>query len=458
MEVDAPNDIRRHIQTKGMKLVEFSKDRKKHKFNIDEADKVWVEENIEWLIAVFGYPDRACDQITLTRTYFPHTLQGHTVLAQHIIKDLCRLLDIKENTITYSFVKDIRDTYGVPYVIEGQLFEADFEVARGVYQIRMPNVLQKNPQHLFHSLLCTFIKIKLDIFKIKIDADADQSMFIYLVGIYFRLGVLLSQTPEESGRESDGVWESTWHYRTGLPNTIMAYGLAVYASLIEQHNPAWIKDLPRELQKEVGQAILFLAENPVQLFDPSGQNPITLMAQSYSKSLQHNFEEAIYLVQQALPLIKDDVSKCTALHYLGYYHLRLNNYPESIQYFKQVIDIEPDFGYANDNLGYALIQLGELDEGKSWLDKAVQTQDNNMAYSLRNLALYHRAKGDRDLAEEYFQQAFEAATEPVDLLEYHYAEFLAQTGKEAESLVYLQVAVDKGEPEAIAKMNKIQGN
>jgi hypothetical protein len=50
---------------------------------------------------------------------------------------------------------------------------------------------------------------------------------------------------------------------------------------------------------------------------------------------------------------------------------------------------------------------------------------------------------------DLFKQAFSSITDPVDLLEYYYANFLIQQGEKEEGLKYLKIAFEKGEPEAI---------
>jgi tetratricopeptide (TPR) repeat protein len=150
--------------------------------------------------------------------------------------------------------------------------------------------------------------------------------------------------------------------------------------------------------------------------------------------------------------------KADVYNNLGYYNIRLKNYEESVSYFKSSIKIIPDYGYANDNLGYALIQLGKLEEGKEFLEKALKTENNDIAYNYRNYALYYQAKGELNKTEYYFKKSFEFITDPVDLLEYHYADFLIKNGDTEKGLEFLKKAVDKGEPEAIEKLNKIKKN
>ena len=61
-------------------------------------------------------------------------------------------------------------------------------------------------------------------------------------------------------------------------------------------------------------------------------------------------------------------------------------------------------------------------------------------------------------AEEYFKKSFDSIKDSVDLLEYHYADFLIKNVQTEKGLVFLKKAVEKGEPEAINKMNEIKKN
>ncbi len=99
-----------------------------------------------------------------------------------------------------------------------------------------------------------------------------------------------------------------------------------------------------------------------------------------------------------------------------------------------------------------------MEEGKRFLDKALETESNDIAYTYRNYALYYQAKGDTNKAEDYFKKSFDSIKDSVDLLEYHYADFLINNDETNKGMEFLKKAVEKGEPEAIEKMNEIKKN
>jgi len=441
-----------------MKLFGFLKNKQNDTFRITEPDRLWVEDNFRWLIKVFGYPYRESEQILLSENYFPKTFKGDKVLIENIIKDLCALLQIQEEKISFEVVSDIRDSYGMPYEIEGKPFETELELEEGKYKIHIANSLQKHPKRLIYSLVYEFIRIKLTDNKLQFDTGEDTDLFIYLAGIYFGFGVLLSQNLKDTGRVDDGFWETKWNYISEMPYEIMAFALATYSKLIEQDSPQWKGALSSNLKNQFEKAIKYLADNPSELYDKKELEANELFKTAYDQYLKNEFEEAIANLKKVLFLTNDDVMKADVYNNLGYYSIRLKNYEQSVSYFKNSIQIIPDYGYANDNLGYALIQLGKLEEGKEFLEKALATENNDVAYTYRNLALYYQAKGEVNKAEDYFKKSFDAITDSVDLLEYHHADFLIKNEETEKGLEFLKKAVDKGEPEAIEKLNEIKKN
>lgn len=437
-----------------MNLFGSNKKSKEEKFRITEPDREWVEENFRWLIKLFGYPSAQNEQILLTDLYFPKTFKSDKLVIDNIIQDLCALCHIQEGRITYQMVEDIRDTYGVPFQIEGRPFETEIEVKGEIFKIYIAYSLQNHPQRLIYNLVYEFIKINLMHRKVQFDTGEDTDLFIYIAGIYFGFGVLLSQGLTDIGRKSDAFWETRWNYISQMPLEVMAFGLATYSKLIEQNVPSWKENLPPDLKKQFEKAIFFLEENPSQLYDQGELESSGLFKKADELYKNNKFEEGITILQKILLLTKDDFLRADAYNNIGYYLLRLERYEDSIPFFKNSILITPDYGYANDNLGYAFIQIGELEEGKKWLDLAMQTETNDIAYTYRNLAIYHQAKGQLNLAEENFQKAFNTITTTVDLLEYHFADFHFKLGKIEEGLKYLKMAEEKGEPEAIRMMNE----
>ena len=200
----------------------------------------------------------------------------------------------------------------------------------------------------------------------------DTDLFLYLAGIYFGFGVLLSQNLKYTGRIDDGFWETKWNYISEMPNEIMAFALATYSKLIDQDSPKWKENLPSELKSQFEIALKYLNDNPGKLYDKKELEANELFKLANHQYLNNQFDEAIANLQKILLLTNDQLLKADVYNNLGYYNIRLKNYEQSVSYFKSSINLIPDYGYANDNLGYVLIQLGKLEDGKEFLEKSIE--------------------------------------------------------------------------------------
>ena len=127
--------------------------------------------------------------------------------------------------------------------------------------------------------------------------------------------------------------------------------------------------------------------------------------------------------------------------------MRMGDMESSMANFHAAVDLDRN-AYAFSNMAYVMILTGRPDAAEGIIEMIFEVNDMP-GYAHRNTAMYHQALGDTTLAEEHFKKAL-AIGEPTDLLEFHYAEFLLEQERKEEAMVYLEKAVEKGEPEAIA--------
>lgn len=437
-----------------MTLFRFNK-KANSRFPITPDDRAWVEESFKWLITVYGYPRKENSQILLNGTYFPKTFGSKNFRSENGVDDLCQLLNLSPGKIEIHWHGDLRDTPGVPYEIQGNEIEADTEILQDQYSIHLVRNLESRPNRLIFSLIYEFVKICLNESKLEYQPEEDTDLFMYLAGIYLGFGVILSQNLVDMGRESDGLWETKWSFVSEMPKEIMAFGLALHCKLRQEDNPPWLKDISAALRTDITQAFELLASEPSPLIAKEELQANELFHQADQQYSEGKYDDAISSLQKVLFLTTDPILKCDAFNNIGYYTVRKGDYENSIALFLKALEIDPNYGFANDNLAYALIQVGRLDEGWDYLQRAIKTENNDKAYSFRNMALYYFAKGNIVEAEKHFNLAFDSEAFPVDLLEYHYAEFLLNQGRHEEGLDFLRKAVDKGELEAIKKSNEL---
>lgn len=426
----------------------------KNSFYITETDRQWVEENFIWLIQVYGIPLQK-DQVLLTEKFFPVTFRDENLSIDNLIIDLCDMLALDPEMISYELHKDLRDSYGTPYEIEGSYYEAETEILSDGYKINLAHSLVSRPKTLIFSLIYEFIGIRLTESKLPYDEGEDTSLFIYLAGIYFGFGVLLSINSVDRGRKQEGLWETKWNFVAEIPAEVMIFGLAVYCKIVKDDDPAWVQELPVYDKKMYAEAIIYLDKNPLGVLNQAELDAYHLFNIASQQYLSNQYDEAITTLQKILFLSRDKFLKSDVYNNIGYYMIRKGDIEKSISYLKESLKLNSENGFANDNLGYVLIRMGRVQEGKHYLKNALASATNDHAYSYRNFALYYEAKGDQEKAEDQFRQAFDHIVEPVDLLEFHYGKFLIEKGETDKGMEYLKKAADKGEPEAINLLSQI---
>jgi Tfp pilus assembly protein PilF len=250
------------------------------------------------------------------------------------------------------------------------------------------------------------------------------------------------------------MWEIKWNYGSEMPHPVMAFSLATYANLTGDNNPTWKNEFKGDFRKMFEEAIAYLQVNPNDLYDEKEVKANDLFNQANDHFDNNQLEAAISALQKILFLTNDDVMKADVYNNMGYYYMRTKDYSRGISNFRKALALGPEYGFANDNIGYALIMTGELEEGKLYLEKAMQTENNDIAYTFRNFALYHQQKKEPALAEEFFQKSFDQET-PVDLLEYHYAEFLLEQGDLENAKSFFLKSAQKREAEGISKLRQL---
>jgi len=438
-----------------MKLFGFNTKKKETGFRITEPDRNWVEENFKWLIQVYGLKEISSEQILLNEKFFPKTFSHKNVLINNLIEDLISLFNLESTKISYRLQEDIRDSYNTPYEIEGKPFEAETIITNGNYNIVVAKSLIKHPNRLVFSLIIELIKIHLAENKLNYDTGEDADLFIHLAGIYLGFGIILSENLINIGFVTDGIMETKWNYISDMPNEVMVFALASFSKLNAQDNPNWKTQLSKKSELFFDDAIKYLNDSPSIILNKGNVEIYELFHQSEKEYKNGDYVSAINSLKKIIPLTEDELFKSDIFNNIGYYQIRNGEIESSILNFQKSIEIDSNYGFANDNLGYALINKGELEKGKKFIEKAFQTQNNDNAYSYRNLALYYHKKGEFELAKENFDLAFEHITFPVDLLEFHYGDFLISQGEKVEGIKFIQKGVEKGEQEAIIRMKEL---
>lgn len=418
---------------------------------ITDADRQWVDESFELLTECFGYP--LIDQYAFSETCFPITFSGKGNHVEGLLTDICMHLGMDRRLFSYKTEADLSQSSGIPYTLVGTPDCQLLPQEEGKYHILVSQAALQYPGWLCSMVSRECVRAFLAHNGLTEALKEDSLQFVYFAQVYFGYGGILAENLMERGRSWEGIWERNWFHFHPTPMPVVAYALAVFARLKNDTGAKWSATLPGEVAREMERGVCFLDQSENPFFNSAAIREARhidhLLRQAEKRYREGNYASAILCFEELIRSTDDPYMLATAHNNIGYYKLRLGQYPESIPSFQRALELDPGFAYAQDNLGLALIMTGKPEEGKDCLERALQTEGNDPAYSFRNMAIYFWKKGDARSAEKYFQKAFEFQT-PVDALGFFYGLFLMDQGDTERGEKHIQLSLEAGEPEALA--------
>lgn len=205
----------------------FFKKNKTPRFTLNDNDIYWVEENFIWLKKRFK---QTKSQFELNEGNFPITFNStnSNQILENLIQDFKKLMRLKKVKIKLEITKDIRDSFNTPYVIEGSIQNSEIIKLGNSYILKISNQIRSNENALIYNLSLRFTEIKLFEGGIVLSNTHTANLFLYLAGIYFGVGILISNNMFFSGGEATGTWQKNWNYKSIMPVEVMAFGLALF--------------------------------------------------------------------------------------------------------------------------------------------------------------------------------------------------------------------------------------
>lgn len=420
--------------------------------NEDNAADVLSDEDLQesinnwqWLLAFLGKPART--QATFDAAYFPNTFAAGKSDAQLLLKDLTVLMQLQENRIHMELCEDFYSSGQIPYETEHRGIWT--EIQENGYRILVTQQLQKQTPQLLHCLIAECTLIKLISAGFEPEETEDNIVLIHHAACFMGFGMVLAQNLFHAERKVYGDMQEDWYFNSGMPPELMTCSLALFCFLNESLQAPWTNFPDPGIRRIFDDCL-----GRLQYISPDFRSETELTAlkkfrEAYMLYRKQHLQEASELLLQSLQLSNNAALRADILNNIGYYSLRGGDYNTALQYFRQLLSEYPEHPFVQDNIGYTLIQLGRPQDAKPYLNEALRLGQNNPAYTHRNLALYYSSTDQAAMAAKHFREAFDLQSEPVDLLELHYAEFLHKNGDIEKARTYLQMAIDKQEPEAL---------
>jgi tetratricopeptide (TPR) repeat protein len=431
----------------------FNKKNKNVLQRLSQEDKQWVEEGYSWMIEGMGYPSSEDGQILFTKENFPETFSAEKILPQNLIVDLCRFFNVPETKVSFQFVSDLRDTYMVPYETDEPPFESELVRNENDYTILLAQKIQDHPGRMIYLVVYEFIKIALYEAGLEFDNGEDTLQFVFLAGILFGFGIILSSNLRDVGQFSDGTWETHWAYAAPIREEVLAYAMALFAQLTGNHQADWISFLSPSFRVMFEAATEELKEHPSAIVNDELRNAVDLFRLATDNMSEHKYDKALSLYKELLSKVQNHELGISALSNAAFCCLRMDKHEEALSYLTKILKAIPDDLFALDNMAYVLIKLRKTDEAKTYLEKSKAIQMSPVV--MVNFALYHQAMDETAKAEEYFALALKLNTIPDGYVEYSYACFLNDDGQHEKALEYLWKSHDCGNYDASQELRRI---
>jgi hypothetical protein len=220
------------------------------------AEQEWIEQSIDWFGTQFGRQRLHGAVILPTDEFFPGAYQGSRADVRRVLRRLCAHLDIDPARIEleHGTIDDHPELSAfVPLQTASSGAAGHFRMCNGraVVTIRddqaaRPMALVATLAHeLGHLLLLGDGRISTD--------RADHEPLTDLLTVYVGLGIFTANAAFEHARENRGQYAYRRTSRLGyLTEPMYGYGLARYAWLRNEADPAWARYLdtnPRTFMK-----------------------------------------------------------------------------------------------------------------------------------------------------------------------------------------------------------------
>jgi len=105
-----------------------------------------------------------------------------------------------------------------------------------------------------------------------------------------------------------------------------------------------------------------------------------------------------------LPLSKDYPEWWNVIFFIGLAYRNIGSFERALDYFKKVLDIQPNQVDTLNEIGLCYISIGKIDESIKYFEKALKIKENDSEI-LSNLGMAYLEKHDLVKAEEYLNKS-----------------------------------------------------
>jgi tetratricopeptide (TPR) repeat protein len=409
--------------------------KKEHIPSITQRDKDWVEDNLAWLIEVFGMDLEQQPFILPTTDVFPYDDLKDPEQFQRFFEQMCAYWALNPNEIVVKFFDDVTSRQWTNWVSNGVqsnpigLYYQSYSPDEKPFTIELALSNFDNVQLLISVMAHELAHVQLLGKKYIGDDHPDKEPLTDLATIYFGFGLLMANA---GFRANMGAI-----FRSGyLPSELISYANALMCFVTQRSADEYAPFLNRNTNELFRKDFKWLVTTHETKLSPE---KVALYVRRHEAARQadvgfaeKDFESVIAGYNK---LLETDPGNAHAFHNLGYALLQQKKYREAIAYFTKAIAFDPYFAYAFNNRGYCNVQLGDLDNAYADLQTAMEMDPEN-SFSWRNLGAYHLALNEPEKALPCFLDA-EKRNPQTDLINFYLGKTYLKLNNVEQATLYL---------------------
>jgi hypothetical protein len=232
---------------------------------VDLWEKTWTEYRFHWLTEQFGLERLRRTKVILpTEEFFPEPFEGSVEDAGRLCARLCEYMEINPARLRIEVVPDEQMPGAVGRYIPGEPTLIRVVESALADEQRLAAVLA---HELAHEALLGGGKLSAE--------EEDHELVTDLATVFLGVGLFGANVTVTEQHHQDGQWYWWFMQQQGYLNSlILGYGLALFAWMRGEEQPAWIRHLRLDAASTMKNGLRYLQKTGDTLCDPARLSPL----------------------------------------------------------------------------------------------------------------------------------------------------------------------------------------
>jgi hypothetical protein len=230
---------------------------------VEEEDKLWIEESMQWLLEEFGSETfRDVEVVLPTDEFFPDEYLGDEEDVEALVERVCDYMDVNRDRLVLEFFEDENNEFQRSLCfVDGPTDGASghYHKRRDKFVISLESSQLIDPMSLVATVAHELGHVRL-LGEARIHGGyEDHEPLTDLLTVFFGLGVFTANSAFRFSQWSDGSLQGWRADRKGyLTEEMFGYALALFALMRGERSPAWGQFLEGSVKTYFKNALKYL--------------------------------------------------------------------------------------------------------------------------------------------------------------------------------------------------------